>query len=333
MNSNQNFQIKFLKNSTFIYKGFETSVVQPNTLELVLKINTIESKYIGPEVATTGLGNLVKTDTKTDLITICQITTDECGNKVYNCHSNNIIENQGGVNPCAVNPCGVDPCYVNPCEVNPCGVNPCAVNPCGVDPCYVNPCEVNPCEVNPCGVDPCYQNNDNYINQQVSYEEQMYYYNLYITNIANNNPIYNYLLANPNNLSYPYTNNCNQYINPYTNQIIDLPTELINNYINSPYNKLYGCSDQYDKCGNKINNVDLSFITLELIFGGDISGVGLAKLDKSREFTEIIDFPIKIGPFGINIKKIRINYLYQICNGIPTWIIYGGEIDFASLLS
>lgn len=187
-----------------------------------------------------------------------------------------------------------------------------------------NPCinvSNDPCDI-PCGDTYDVTNYNTGVNdQQLIYQQQLYAYYLYLTRT---DPTYNYLLTNPNNMSFPYTNNCNQYINPYTNETINLPIELLNNCIYSPYNCIYTNM-------NKPNA--LSTITLELIFGGDLSGSELIKLDKSKENSEITKIPVKIGPFGVIVDKVRVNYAYTIRNGIPVWTIFGGEIDFSNLLT
>ena len=113
-------------------------------------------------------------------------------------------------------------------------------------------------------------------------------------------------------------------MNPYTNQLINLPLELINNCMHSPYHRRYT---------HNSNNYLNSSITLEFIFGGDLSGSEFIRLEKSNEKSEITKIPVKIGPFGVIVDKVRINYTYSIKNGIPVWTIFGGEIDFAKLLT
>jgi hypothetical protein len=152
------------------------------------------------------------------------------------------------------------------------------------------------------------------------YQQQLNNYNLYL---INNDPTYNYLLANPTNLSYPYTNNINQNMNPYSNTRIDLPEALINNYIKSPYRKTYTYQS---------NPSSISSISLDVIFKGNIKGTETIKLNKHSESSEVSKIVINIGPTTIIINKIKINYKYSIRQGIPTWTITGGEIDFSNLL-
>jgi len=354
----QYFQIVFLKDSNFIYKTFDSVSVSADSLLITLKISSIQSDYKGPQSDSTSSGTLKKVVPCTELGT-CQVVSDIEGNSIYTC-----INRSNLCNPCnpydpynpsdPYNPytCGQ---YYNPylqngcdsCEPNPDGFNPgmmdycddscvdvghiegcCQDNACGdncgdpekycdeygVEYCVDNTCVDNPC--NPC------EDNGYLQYQQFLYQQQL---NDYYSQLRSNDPTYNYLLTNPSNLSYPYTNNCNQYINPYTNVRINLPDTLIDNCINSPYLKNYSSQTP--------SPTMLSSIKLEIIFSGStLNGKEVITLNNKKTSSEINNILIKTGLFPFIINKVKVNYKYSMMNGIPVWTITGGEIDFTNLL-
>ena len=37
------------------------------------------------------------------------------------------------------------------------------------------------------------------------------------------------------------------------------------------------------------------------------------------------------GPYKILLNDIELNYQFNACNGLPTWSIYGGKINFRDI--
>jgi len=333
------FAVEFLPNTTIRWSRSPeaTNLIGKDTIQMIMTIGDITSTFIGPPETTSADTSYLRSDPNAtndisnggvnckpvcytgrngDVTTkyVCESVGD-CNNR--SCH--NIVTNNTDCQTDCFNTDENEP--TNPCDGS--GNADCD-NPCD------NPCN-NPCD-NPC---------DNGMNNQ----------------FANNcgppciprelvDPVYAYLESNPNNVMYPTA------MVPYN--------QTINNPFNhpTPYYKQYGnCAPGSSgggggggagpgsgcNVGNVILNINFpnTFTgTVETITGETVNDVlkfnvvvGSTDITLSRGSTcSEVNIPLSSGPYPLLINQIRLDYMYGIKNGIPTWSIYGGNINFRDMI-
>ena len=308
-----NIAVEFLPNMTIQWNGVQDTeyTILKNNIELVLSVGNIKATFTGPPQNTQGDGYLPLTNPEiTQGISICKpICCTDCNGsvtKTYECCSTNscatfrtCINHDSPCNPCNTpcNPCNTpcDPCNT-PCD--PCNTpcDPCNSNPCNSDPCNSDPCNNNPCNT-PQYTRPC------------------------------NDPIKAYLEANPYNVMYPTAlvpynqtvNNPFRYPTPYYKRYdaclpcIPHPTELLVDVKFPNFFTGTVTTTNYGLQGGLVPNA----------FGTGSTTVTLPR-ESSSNSSQITFY---VGAWRIILNEIQLNYSFSSINGLPTWTIYGGNLN------